>query len=516
MPSSAAGSPAPRRADPVTAGQADELQTLLVAAGADPSNAQAQLELGNALMQAGRYGEAVAPYQRLVGLEPQNPRAHNNLAVAFAEQGRLELALAHYREAVRLEPNFPEAHYNLGNGLRVLKRYDDALACYDAALALWPDWPAAHCNRGLALALQGKQELAEAAYRMTLALDPYHAEAHNNLGLALQIQGQLDDAREYFDRALELAPAFPGAHANRAQLRLLHAEFGEGWPEYEWRWRLPGVGLQPLPIPGWDGSAPQGRTILLRAEQGLGDTIQFVRFAPILQRAGAKVVVECPPQLVPLLATMREVDAVVPRGARLPQCDVQIPLASLPGRMGVLDVSAIPAEIPYLTAAPELVETWRGWLAHYKGFKIGVAWRGSPGHPQDCHRSIPAECFAALAAVRGVRLVSLQAGERARGIPDVVEPASDPENMPLPFDQSAALIAALDLVVTCDTVIAHLAGALGVPVWIALPVVPDWRWLLGRDDSPWYPTARLFRQSRLDEWEPVFKRMVRTLRAARR
>ncbi len=483
-------------------------------AAADPQSAEAQLALGNACMQAGRYADAAAAYARSLAAAPGNASAHNNLAVAFAEQRLFDRAIPHYREALRLDPRYAEAHYNLGNALRELARYGEAVACYDRALALRPDWPGAHCNRGLALAAQGQQGSAEAAYRAALALDPDHAEAQNNLGLAVQLQGRLDEARAHFDRALELAPEFASPHANRAQLALLHGDFQRGWPEYEWRWRLPGVLLPRIAVPVWDGSPPAGRTILLRAEQGFGDTLQFVRFAAVLERAGARAIVECQPALTALLAKARGVHAAVPRGSRLPRCDFQIPLASLPAALGVRELAGIPVEVPYLAVDQARRDGWRTTLAQYEGGKIGIAWRGNPKHPQDCHRSIPQARFAALGAVPGVTLVSLQAGERARGIPGVVEPAPDPERSPLPFEDWAALIAALDLVITCDSVMAHLAGALGVPVWIALPLVPDWRWLLGRDDSPWYPTARLFRQTGLDDWDPVFARMAAALRAA--
>jgi len=489
---------------------AGDLQRL--AAAADPRNADAQLGLGNAYMQAGRYADAAAAYARSIAAAPGNARAHNNLAVAFAEQRLFDRAIPSYRQAVRLDPGHAEAHYNLGNALRELARYGEALACYDRALALRPDWPGAHCNRGLALAAQGQQAPAEAAYRAALALEPDHAEALNNLGLALQIQGRLDEARARFDRALELAPEFPSAHANRAQLALLRGDFERGWPEYEWRWRLPGMFLPRVEVPAWDGSPVAGRAVLLRAEQGFGDTIQFVRFAALLSRAGATTVLECQPALAALLAKARGVHAVIPRGATPPRCDFQIPLASLPGALGVRNLAGIPAEVPYLAPDDARREGWRARLAQYDGGKVGIAWRGNPQHPQDCHRSIPPERFAALAAAPAVTLVSLQAGERARGIPGIVEPAPDPERSPLPFEDWAALIAELDLVVTCDSVMAHLAGALGVPVWVALPLVPDWRWLLGRDDSPWYPTARLFRQVRLDDWEDVFARIAAALR----
>jgi len=496
--------PAERDADPT-------LAALRAAAAGDPQNADAHFALGNALMQAGRFAAAAEAYQRSLALDSGNARAQNNLAVAFAEQRLFDRALAHYREALRLDAGYADAHYNLGNALRELARHGEALACYDRALTLRPDWPGAHCNRGLALAAQGQQALAAASYRAALAHRPDYAEAHNNLGLALEIQGRLDEAMRYFDRALELAPELASAHANRAQLRLLRGDFRRGWPEYEWRWRLPGVFLPRVDAPVWDGSPLDGRTILLRAEQGLGDTIHFARFAPLLARSGAKTLVECQPPLAPLLASLRGVDGVVPRGATLPRCDVQIPLASLPGALGVHDVGAILAEIPYLGVDPALVEKWRAVLAQHAGFKVGIAWRGNPKHPQDCHRSIPPERFAVLAAIPGVRLVSLQAGERVPQLAEMIAPAADPERAPLPFEDAAGLIAGLDLVVTCDTVIAHLAGALGAPTWLALPLVPDWRWLLRREDSPWYPTVRLYRQTRLDDWEEVFTRIAAAL-----
>jgi tetratricopeptide (TPR) repeat protein len=476
----------------------------------DPGGADARFARGNALMQAGRFAEAAASYAQSLELAPGNAQAHNNLAVAFAEQRLFDRAIPHYREALRHDPGYAEAHYNLGNALRELARYGEAVTCYDRALALRPDWAGAHSNRGLALAAQGQQAAAEAAYRAALALAPDYAEAENNLGLALQLQGRLEDARAHFDRAVELAPEFASPRANRAQLALLHGELARGWPEYEWRWRLPGMVLPRVAVPAWDGSSAAGRTFLLRAEQGFGDTIQFVRFAAALERAGATAIIECQPALASLLAGVRGVRQVVPRGATPPRCNFQIPLASLPGALGISALAAIPSEVPYVVADPARRERWRATLARYNGAKVGVAWRGNPKHPQDCHRSIPAEHFAAL-AVPGVTLVSLQAGERARGIPGIVEPVPDPERAPPPFEEWAALIAGLDLVVTCDSVMAHLAGALGVPVWIALPLVPDWRWLLGRDDSPWYPTARLFRQARLDDWEPVFARVAAAL-----
>jgi len=463
-------------------------------------------------MQAGRFAEAAAAYRRALALDRTAAKTHNNLAVALAEQRRFGSALAHYREAVRLDPDYAYAHFNFGNAYRELGRYADAVSAYERALKLSPGWAAALLNCGLALASLGEQAAAEASYREALAARTDYPEAHNNLGLALQIQGHLDEAMQHFDRALELAPNFANAHSNRAQLNLLRGDLRSGWPEYEWRWRLPGVSLSPLAIPIWDGSPLAGRSLLLRAEQGFGDTIQFVRFASLLEQAGVFVIVECQPTLVSLIARVPGVRQTMTRGAGIGRCDVQVALASLPHLLGITEISAIPAPQSYLQADPRLVAQWRERLASGDAKRVGIAWKGSSGHPQDCHRSIPVDQFANLATIPGVKLVSLQAGVQAPANLHAAQPLAAPsEEQPLSWEETAAIVANLDLVITCDTSIAHLAGALGVPVWIALPLVPDWRWLLEREDSPWYPNTRLFRQTQLDDWAEVFKRIAAEL-----
>jgi Flp pilus assembly protein TadD len=489
-----------------------ETATEEVAIETDAQRADAQFNEGNALMQAGRFAEAAAAYRRSLALNRTAPRTHNNLAVALAEQRKFGSALAHYREAVRLDPDYAHAHFNFGNAYRELGRHAEAIVEYERALTLAPGWPAALLNRGLALAAGGEQAAAEASYREALAAQPDYPEAHNNLGLALELQGRLDQAMQHFDRALELAPAFANAHANRAQLQLLRGNLREGWPEYEWRWRLPGVGLPGIDTPIWDGTPPGGRSVLLRAEQGLGDTIQFVRFASMLANAGATVVLECQPALVSLLTRVRGVRRVVPRGSAIPRCNTQIPVASLPRVLGITDIAAIPAATAYLDVDPVREAQWRERLAADPALKVGIVWQGSSAHPQDPHRSIPPEHFVALAAVPGVEIVNLQLGQRAPAALRAKEPLAEIDaEQPFSFEDTAAIVANLDLIVTCDTALAHLAGALGVPVWIALPLIPDWRWLLERDDSPWYPSARLFRQTHLDDWSDVFARIVEAL-----
>lgn len=474
----------------------------------EPVDPDGLVSLGNSLLQAGKLAEASAAYERALALQPMAPRTHNNLGVALAELRLFDRALGHYNEALRLDPGYAEAAYNLGNALRELTRHAEAVASYDRALALAPEWPQALLNRGLAFASMGQPAQAAASYRAALAVNPDYPEAHNNLGLALQLQGETREAMRHFDRAIDLAPQFANAHCNRAQLRLLLGDLESGWDEYEWRWRLAGVSLPALSIPAWDGSPVAGRTLLLRAEQGLGDTLQLVRFAAQLQAAGARPIVECQPPLASLLSRASGVEGTIRRGEAVPPAHFQIPLASLPGILQVSAIDSIPASVPYLRAEPSLVARWREKLAAVPGVKIGIAWKGSATHPQDCHRSIAPERFAALAAIPGVSLVSLQVDHHAPPELRALEAARLSHQHALTFDDSAAIVANLDLVITCDTALAHLAGALAAPVWIALPLAPDWRWLLSRDESPWYPTARLFRQTRLDDWGEVFARIA--------
>ncbi len=307
------------------------------------------------------------------------------------------------------------------------------------------------------------------------------------------------------------APDHAETHLSRAVLWLLTEDFERGWPEYEWRWQA-GCVPRAFPQPRWDGSPLEGRTILLHAEQGLGDTLQFVRYARLVHERGGTVIVECQPALVRLLASCPGIDRVVARDEPLPDFDVHAPLLSLPGIFRTT-LDNLPADGPYLFAQDESIVRWREELSGADGFKVGIAWQGNPLHQQDHFRSIQIERFARLADVPRVKLYSLQVGagrdrlEEAAGrlpITDLTEKFVD-------FQETAALVRNLDLVITCDTAVAHLAGALGVPVWVTISAAPDWRWLVDRDDSSWYPTMRLFRQTRLGNWDDVFARVAREL-----
>lgn len=481
------------------------------------SDAETLYTRGNSLMVQGRFAAAQTCYEQALQLRPDHAETHNNLAVAFAEQGQRAEAIPRYEQALRLKSNYPEAHFNLGNALKAERRFAEAAASYQRALQLRPDWPEARMALGLALSAQGKLDEAVACHHQALTLRPNYAEAHNNLALVLQTQGKLDEVLAHFDQSVQLAPNFAAAHANRAQVWMLLGHYRRGWPEYEWRWQLPGMHLPPLQRPLWDGAPLAGRTILLWTEQGVGDTLQFIRYAALVQKMGARVLLAAPSSLLPLLRSCPGIDQLLPREEPLPEFDVHAPLPSLPGIFGI-SLATVPAPIPYLQADPGLIQHWRREIGSAETFKIGIAWQGSPSYPGDLHRSIPLRHFAPLAQVPSIRLFSLQKGlgteqlSEVNGRFDVVDWSDRLDETTGAFMDTAAVMHCLDLVITSDTATAHLAGALGLRAWVALPLSPDWRWLLDRTDSPWYPSLRLFRQTQLDNWDEVFTRMVELLR----
>ena len=480
-----------------------------------PDYADAHYNLGNALNDPGKLDEVVACYRRALALQPDYAKAHNNLGLILSEQGKLDEAAVCYRRALALKPDYAEAHNNLGVALSDQGKLDEAVACYRRALALKPDYAEAHNNLGVALSDQGKLDEAIACYRRALALKPDYAEAHNNLGLALSEQGKLDEAVACYRRALALKPDHAKAHWNQSLLTLLTGDFERGWAEYEWRWKIEEQHFQRRIFSQalWDGRPLAGRTILLHAEQGLGDTIQFIRYVSLVKERGGRIVLECQPSLLPLLADFPGVDRLLARGQALPAFDVQAPLLSLPGILGTT-LDSIPAQVPYLRADPERVQSWRKKLEALDGFKVGIVWQGNPQVKADRQRSIDVRYYEALAQVEGVRLVSLQKGpgteQLQRRFP--IFDLGDRLDAGGAFLDTAAVMMNLDLVISSCTSVPHLAGALGVPVWLALALVPDWRWLLEREDSPWYPHHRLFRQSRPGDWSELFERIAGALR----
>ena len=480
-----------------------------------PSHAPSRHNLGVALAQAGRPGEAAVRLREAIALQPDYPEAWYNLGSVLKETGQHDEALASVRRAVELRPDYGEALNNLGLALTETGRPAEAVVLLRQAARLRPTAPEGHNNLGLALAELGRFDEAEGCYHEALRLEPVYSDAHVNLGNALKEVGRTDEALGCYQMALWQKPDLASARYNRGLALMQAGRWTEGWPEYEWRWRRGSMRPRHTEKPRWDGADVAGKTILLWCEQGLGDAIQFVRYAALVQAKGGRVVLECPPQLVPLFSTCVGVDEVVAEGQALPAFDVQAPLLSLPG-LCATTTENVPAAVPYLAAEPERLGVWRRKVEEHAGFRVGLCWQGNRFNHGDRLRSIPLRCFAPLAAVEGVCLVSLQKGPGAaqrEAVPFAVLDFGD-ELDPPPggFRDAVALLASLDLLVTCDSALGHVAGAVGVPVWIALSPVADWRWLRERDDTPWYPCARLFRQERLGDWPGVFERMAVELR----
>jgi tetratricopeptide (TPR) repeat protein len=481
-----------------------------------PDFAEAHNSLGIALKKQDRLDEAIASYREAIRLRPDFADAHRNLGISLKDRGELDEAIACYREALRLRPDYAEALVGLGNALKERGDLDEAIDSHRAALRLKPGNAEAHNGLGVALKERGDLDEAVACYREAVRLKPGSAEMHNNLGSALQELGRREEAIACFEEAVRLKPDHADAHVNLGIMRLLLGDFARGWPEYEWRRRSREYAPPPLPQPAWDGSDLQGRTILLRAEQGLGDTLQFIRYAPLVQARGGRVLVGCPAALLPLLSRCHGIDRLHPPGSALPPFDVEALLLSLPGIFGTT-AQDVPARIPYIFPDDALVRRWRRELAGLPGFKIGIVWQGNPNYRGDRARSIPLERFEPLARLDGVRLISLQKGPGTEQIAAAVAAgwrltdlggAGRLDESSGAFMDTAAVMTTLDLVITPDMALAHLAGALGVPVWVALSFAHDWRWMLGRDDSPWYPSARLFRQDRRGDWEGVFEQIA--------
>jgi hypothetical protein len=384
------------------------------------------------------------------------------------------------------------------------------------AVRLRPGESEGHLSLGQAYEALGRHGQAEAAYHEALRIDPRSAEAHHNLGNALKDQGRLPEALVCYRTALWLRPDSPSTQYNRSLTLLQAGNYAEGWPAYEWRWKRNKAKQRVFAQPRWDGRPLEGRTLLVWSEQGLGDSIQFARYCALVKQQGGTVILQCPGYLMPLMKTCPYPDRVVAEEDPPPPYEVQVPLLSLPALLGTT-LDNVPAEVPYLVPDPQRLARWAGELATLRGLKVGIEWQGNPYHQWDHHRSVKLEQFAALAAVEGVSLVRLQrvhGVEQMKGVAGrfaVWEPEGEVDRPHEAFLDTAAIMKNLDLVVTVDTAAAHLAGALGVPVWVAVATVADWRWLLGRQDTPWYPTMRLFRQKSPGDWDEVFARMAAAL-----
>jgi tetratricopeptide (TPR) repeat protein len=480
----------------------------------DRRNAAAHGNLGNALANLGRAAEALASYDRAIKLKPDHADAHSNRGNVLLGLKRPQDALASYDRAIGLRPDYAEAHRNRGSALRDLKRPNEALASYDRAIALKPDYADAHHNRGIALRDLHRAGEALVSYDRALALRPDDAETCYNRAIALHELHRLDDAAASCERAIALKPDYAEAHFNLAHYLLLMGRFDKGWRQYEWRKRRDEpIAARSFPQPLWLGEPEiAGKTLFLWWEQGLGDTIQFCRYARLLEARGATVVMSVQEPLRRLLQQANPAIQMIAPDAAPAQFDHHCPLLSLPLALRST-LETIPAPTPYLEADRALQASWAARLPPKGKPRIGAVWSGGTAHRNDRDRSIELPQF--LSVVHGnADWFSLQKELRDG---DAAILARDGRiaffgGELADFSDTAALLASMDLVITVDTAVAHLAGAMGKPVWVLLPHVPDWRWLLGRSDSPWYPSARLFRQQRIGDWTGVLEEVRRELR----
>ena len=476
---------------------------------AAPDHAATSHMLGVLALQTGHPADALRALDAALAADPRPALVHANRANALLALNRPAEAEAACREALRRKPTAAEPWASLGHALSDQGRATEAIAAYQRALVLNPRLPELHTGLGMALHDAARLAEAEAAFAEAARRAPGDPIAAGNLAGVLKDRGRLAEAEAAYRAILARHPDDAGAHLNLGILLLLTGRYAAAWPEWDWRFRAEAT-ARPLPGRRWTGEALAGRTLLVAAEQGMGDLIHFARFLPLLPRDG-RVVLEAHPPLTRLLGTLQGVDMIVPLGNALPPAELHCPIMSLPR---YLPLAARPeqATAPYLSADPAAVAAWRTRLAALPGRRVGLAWAGNPGRVRmDRRRSIPPALLAPLGAVPGVSFVSLQKPlpEHAPEAPALFDPAAGLGD----FADTAALIMALDLVIAVDTAVAHLAGALGRPVWLLNRFDTDWRWGLGHDDSAWYPSLRQFRQPRPGDWPAVVAAVAAALRA---
>jgi len=484
-----------------------------------PDYAAAHFNLGTVLWKQGRLDAADVCYRSAIHFKVNYPEAFDNLGTLRREQGRLDEAILSYRWAIAFRPDYPEAHNNLGTARLEQGRPDEAVACYRKALALKPDYVEASFNLGVAIGELGQPEEAITCYRNAIALKPDYVDAYLNMGTAFKELQRLDAAVVCYRKVLDLEPANPEAHSNLGIALLARGDLTAGWAEHEWRWQTPQMSKarRDFGQPQWRGEAAEGQTLLIHAEQGFGDTLQFCRYAVLAKARGLRVIMEVQPPLVRLLSGLPGVDLVIARGDALPPFDLHCPMLSLPPALGTTTVAAIPGAVPYLHADAAQTAGWHKRLTDEagQGFRVGVAWAGNPrSHSRalaavDRRRSLAPHRLAPLFELFGVQFFSLQKGGPAASadfpLTDLMDEMED-------FADTAALVANLDLVISVDTAVAHLAAALGKAVWLLDRFDSCWRWLTERRDSPWYPGLRLYRQPQPGDWDPVLADVSRDLR----
>lgn len=540
----------------VTAGKLEDAAVCYkYAISLNPNYTQALNNLGVVLLQSGKFDEALPYIKKALEIDPDYPDAHNNLGMILKEKGNYDEAISCFQKAISLKPDYAEAHNNLGTVYRIKEDLDSAIDQYEKTLKIRPDYVEAHSNLGNALRDKGRFESSKAHFEQALSLNPEHAESHSNLGNALKDEGRIEEAIarykkaieinpnfavayfnigsvyqeigkfaeaiEYYDKAIAIESNYADAHWNRALVLLTLGDFENGWRQYEWRWKKKSPGIHPYhKKPLWDGSDFKGKVVFLHCEQGLGDALQFIRYAPMVKERGGEVWLGCPPALSRAFKAITAIDRIFDKPEELPDTyDFQVPLMSLPMIFGTT-LETVPCSIPYLRPYPKDVAVWKERLREYTGLKVGLVWAGNPrkdqpgAHAVDRRRSMRLEQFAPLADIPGINWFSLQKGEPAEqaknppagmNLIDFMDQAND-------FADTAAFMENLDLIISVDTSVVHMAGAIGKPVWMLSRFDGCWRWLTEREDSPWYPTLRIFRQPSPGAWDPVVQKVCCSLK----
>ncbi len=478
--------------------------------GGEPAEvAEAEMQLGHIYHAQGNLEAAAGCYESVLSSDPDSAEAYFNLGVVRTMQGLQREARAAYREAVRLRPHYAEAHNNLGILEQIRGEWDQAARHYRHAIQTRPDYQDPYCNLGLLLQDQDAPEAALGLYDELIARHPHHADAHNNQGNALLALNRIDAARASYQTAVALRQNHAEAHWNLALVYLLTGDYVNGWREYDWRLLRDPNAIPRFDQPFWDGCSYSGKTLLVHAEQGMGDTIQFIRYVRQAKQRGGNLLLLCQPPLAGLLSGCAGIDGIFLERRELPAFDYHVPLLSLPRILGTT-LETVPSSVPYLMPDRALVRQWAKIVESRstarKGWRIGLAWRGNPKHKNDRNRSAPDWFIERIGSPQGVTLFSLQKDGGA--IPSNLIPIG--EEM-ADFADTAAVMANLDLVVSVDTAVAHLAGALGRRTWTLLAYAPDWRWMLNREDSSWYPGMRLFRQQSAGDWDGLAATLRREL-----
>jgi tetratricopeptide (TPR) repeat protein len=474
-----------------------------------PDYAEAYYTRGFALQELKRIEQAVDSYDKAIAIKPDYAEAYSNRGNALQELKRVEDAIASYDKAIAIDPDHAEAYSNRGIALQELKRVDEALASYDKAISIRPDYAVAYSNRGNALQELKRVEEAVDSYDKAIAIKPNYPEAYSNRGVALKELKRLEEAIGSYDKAIAIDPDHSSAYSNKSHVLLLKGDFTQGWELYEWRWKNEKMALRrrSFPQPLWLGAQRiAGKTLLLHAEQGLGDTIQFCRYAKLVKSLGAKVVMEVPGALLNLLRGLDGVDDLIEQGKALPAFDYHCPLLSLPLAFRT-DLTSIPSPQPYLSASTRKREEWAQRLGAKTKARVGLVWSGSVFHKNDRSRSLTLQQLLPHLP-QGYEYVSLQKEVREVDVSVLNSSAIRHYGERLEdFTDTAALCDLMDLVISVDTSVAHLAGAIGKSSWILLPYSSEWRWLLDRHDSPWYESIKLYRQNEYGNWLSVLERI---------